>query len=227
MRKIFFAYLSKFLPKYKYRIVIRALKNIFRFFLPPDNWKFPVAVISAIITGLGIFIIDISNAPSYISDDPRTCINCHVMFPQYASWQHSSHFRVASCNDCHVPHDNYFRKYLFKASDGLRHSLWFTMRWEPQVIHIKEAGRNVVQENCIRCHSDRVDMVSLVEVTGDNNLKGQGHVCWECHRETPHGTVGSLSSAPNALVPVLESPVPDWILEHSKTDHENALILKK
>jgi cytochrome c nitrite reductase small subunit len=35
--------------------------------------------------------------------------------------------------------------------------------------------------------------------------------CWECHRETPHGRVNSLSSVPNARVPLPESPVPDWI----------------
>ena len=35
--------------------------------------------------------------------------------------------------------------------------------------------------------------------------------CWECHRETPHGRVNSISSVPNAKVPVLSSPVPDWL----------------
>jgi cytochrome c nitrite reductase small subunit len=35
--------------------------------------------------------------------------------------------------------------------------------------------------------------------------------CWECHRETPHGRVNSLSSVPYARVPVPESPVPQWL----------------
>lgn len=206
---------------------MRFLKRIFFFFFPPDRWQLPVIVLSAIFTGLFLFIFYISNATSYLSDKPETCINCHVMYPQYASWQHSSHFRVANCNDCHVPHDNPFRKYFFKASDGLRHSIWFTMRWEPQVIHIKDAGINVVQENCIRCHSDLVDMVSLCEVTGDNAKLGKGKLCWDCHRETPHGTVGSLSSAPNALAPVLDSPVPDWIMQQTDRKTTNALNYSK
>jgi cytochrome c nitrite reductase small subunit len=209
--------------------MLKVVKNIFYFFFPPDNWQFPVMLVSAVFLGIASFTFYISNAPSYLSDKPETCINCHVMYPQYATWQHSSHCRVATCNDCHVPHTSTFRKYFFKASDGLRHSLWFTMRWEPQVIHIKDAGVNVVQENCIRCHSDLVDMVSLVTVTGDNHNEGNGKLCWDCHRDVPHGTVGSLSSAPNALVPILETPVPDWILRSAEgKDHytPNAIKLK-
>ena len=173
-------------------------------------------IISAVILGFVFFIIYISNAHSYLSDDPKTCINCHVMYSQYASWQHSSHFRVANCNDCHVPQDLLVRKYYFKASDGLRHSLWFTMRWEPQVIRIKSAGINVVQENCIRCHSDLVNMINLVEVSGKNSKQGKGHLCWDCHKDTPHGSVGSLSSEPNSIVPVLPSPIPEWLFNKEK-----------
>jgi cytochrome c nitrite reductase small subunit len=35
--------------------------------------------------------------------------------------------------------------------------------------------------------------------------------CWECHRETPHGRVNSLTSVPNARIPVPGSPVPAWL----------------
>lgn len=181
----------------------RIINNILYYFAPSDNWKFTAMFITAIISGLIIFIIYISGAPSYISDNPKTCINCHVMFPQYATWQHSSHYHTATCNDCHVPHDNFVNKYFFKAGDGMRHAAIFTMRNEPQVIQIREAGINVVQQNCIRCHRDLVEMVSAVEVTGENSGEGKRKRCSDCHRETPHGTVNSLSSAPYALVPHL------------------------
>lgn len=190
---------------------MQRLKKIIQFFIPPQQWKFPVIVVIGIFTGLGAFAFYASNAPSYLSDEPETCINCHVMFPQYASWKHSSHANVATCNDCHVPQDNFFRKYYFKGADGLRHATIFTMRWEPQVIQIKQAGINVVQENCIRCHSDLVSMVALTEVTGENHNEGKGHRCWDCHRETPHGTVNSLAAYPHSLVPQLPSVVPNWL----------------
>jgi len=120
--------------------------------MPPEQWQVPVILLLGVIVGLGLYILRISNAASYLSDDSETCVNCHVMNPQYATWSHSAHREVTSCNDCHVPHDNVFSKYFFKAKDGMRHATMFTLRQEPQVIFIKEAGKEVVQENCIRCH---------------------------------------------------------------------------
>lgn len=129
------------------------LKNLLHWFKPPPRWQIPAAVVGGAIIGLGVFILKISNAPSYLSDNSQTCINCHVMYPQYATWYHSSHREVATCSDCHVPHQNLAVKYFFKAKDGLRHATVFTLRAEPQVIVIKNAGRKAVHQNCIRCHS--------------------------------------------------------------------------
>jgi cytochrome c nitrite reductase small subunit len=187
--------------------------KIIKKIIPPDKWKLPVAIIMGIFVGLGIYTVMISHAPSYLSDSPTTCINCHIMQPQYASWFHSSHRRVTTCNDCHVPHDNFFKKYFFKGKDGLRHATMFTLRLEPQVIQIKDDGINVVQENCKRCHIAMNQQVKTLTITGKNYTHGEGKLCWECHRNVPHGTVNSLSSSPNNLVPKLESPVPEWLKE--------------
>lgn len=176
---------------------------------PPDSWKVSVIIISGILSGLILLIIYVGNATSYLSDKPETCINCHVMYTQYASWRISSHARIATCNDCHVPQDNIFRKYFFKASDGLRHSTMFTFRLEPQVIRIKEAGINVVQENCKRCHSNLINHTQLITNESDKERK-----CWSCHEETPHGTVNSLSSFPNVHVPQIDPIIPEWIKEN-------------
>lgn len=187
------------------------MKRLIRFLKPPDNWQLPVIILLGVLTGTGFLIIRASNAHSYLSDDPETCINCHVMYTQYASWTHSSHREVATCNDCHVPQDNIVRKYLFKAMDGMRHATIFTARAEPQVIRIRQAGANVVQENCIRCHLSLVEMTTAVQVTADGHEKGDGARCWDCHRETPHGTVNSLSAAPYSILPRMESVVPEWM----------------
>ena len=95
---------------------------------PPANWKFFVIILIGIIVGLNINILHISNAVSYLSDDPKACINCHIIFPEFATWERGSHGRVTNCNDCHVPQDNIFRKHFFKTSDGLRHTSMFTFR---------------------------------------------------------------------------------------------------
>ena len=110
-----------------------------------------------------------------------------------------------------IAHTSVFAKYFFKAKDGMRHSTVFTLRNEPQVMKIKEEGTSVVQENCKRCHSFVNEEVTTMNVTGENYTHGEGKLCWECHRNVPHGTVTSLSSTPNAFVPRLSSPVPDWL----------------
>lgn len=187
------------------------LKKIISFFTPPPNWQFPVIILLGIIFGLGAHIFFISNAVSYLSDDPNACINCHVMTPQYATWQKSSHAKVATCNDCHVPQDHFVRTYYFKAMDGLRHATMFTFRLEPQVIRIKDAGRNAVQENCIRCHSNQIHPIALRAINNRNVEDQRPGVCWDCHREVPHGRVGSLSSTPYAQVPDYKPIMSGWL----------------
>lgn len=190
---------------------MNAIKRVFHFLVPPEKWRFTVLILSGIFTGILLLVVHISKATSYLSDEPETCTNCHVMYPYYASWSKSSHSQAATCADCHVPQDHFVRKYYVKGTDGMAHTTYFTFRWEPQVIRIKSRGINVVQENCIRCHLDLVDMVQAVEVSGRSAEAGDGKLCWDCHRETPHGTVRSLSAAPHALVERLPSVLPAWL----------------
>jgi len=178
---------------------------------PPDNWKVPVIIAAGIFTGLGLYTFYISNAPSYLGDKPETCVNCHIMAPQYATWSHSAHREKTNCNDCHVPHNNVVNKYFFKAKDGLRHATIFTLRKEPQVIFIKEAGKEEVHRNCIRCHKELLTDSKLLGYSDQTHKARMDRNCMDCHRETPHGRVNSLSSVPYARVPLPESPVPQWL----------------
>lgn len=163
-----------------------------------------------------------SRAYSYLSNDPATCINCHVMVPSYQSWSRSSHATKATCNDCHVPHDNIFSTYFFKAKDGLRHAAVFTMGTAPQALRPTADSSAVIMENCIRCHQDlnthivKTGMISYMDVEA-----GNGKACWDCHRDVPHTRISGLSSAPNAIVPlpvshVPISNVPQWLRNSQK-----------
>ncbi len=162
------------------------------------------ASITAFIIAVGVFIYTLktSKALSYLSSDPKVCINCHVMNPSYATWQKSSHARVASCVDCHLPRDNHFKKYLSKAKDGWNHSIAFTFNTYGQSIKISDDGAKRVQANCVSCHS------KLTETLRENRQKylGSKHSdfsperkCWDCHQEVPHGKVRSLTATPNNL----------------------------
>jgi cytochrome c nitrite reductase small subunit len=95
--------------------------------------------------------------------------------------------------------------------DGLRHATIFTLRAEPQVIFIKHAGIEVVQENCIRCHETLLKDHKLVARNEDFHHLRTDRLCWECHREVPHGRVNSISSVPFARVPLPSSTVPEWM----------------
>ncbi len=176
-----------------------------------------LAALSGLLAGLLIFIIYISRAHSYLSDDPRACINCHIMAPQYANWIHSAHRETAVCNDCHVPHQTIFHHYLFKAMDGTRHSYVYTFRLEPQTITMHAMGRKTVQDNCMRCHETLLSRTAM-----GHQPKDQQRLCWECHRHTPHGRVKSLSSTPNARVPTTGPVKPEWLpgLVKNKTNDE-------
>ncbi len=191
--------------------IFQKIKALIRFFLPPDEWQVRVLIVLGILVGVGLYIFYISNASAYLSSNPKTCINCHVMEPQYATWQRSSHARVASCVDCHIPHDNILHKYEFKLKDGLRHATIFTLHQEPQVIQIKPDGQMVVLSNCIRCHESILEESSLHQTTYQDYLKGDSKLCWDCHRDVPHGTVHSLSATPYTQTPVVAGGAPEWL----------------
>ncbi|MBN2377885.1 MAG: cytochrome c nitrite reductase small subunit [Sedimentisphaerales bacterium] len=146
------------------------------------------------VLGLALITARLGNAASYLSNEPQTCMNCHVMTDAYATWQRGSHGKVAVCNDCHIPHSNIVAKTAFKARDGMKHSYVFTMRQEPQVLELSAGAKPVVRENCLRCHSDQFAMVRLADSSERN--------CWDCH-DNIHGSVRSLSASPHVLRPQL------------------------
>jgi len=188
--------------------------------IPPDRWKLPVIIVSGIFTGLVFFLFYISKASSYLGDKPETCVNCHIMAPQYATWYHSAHRMKTNCNDCHVPHDNLISKYYFKARDGLRHATVFTLRREPQVIYIKEEGAMAVHRNCVRCHSDLITDNRLLTINSELMKNRISRRCSDCHRETPHGRINSLSAVPWARVPLPESPLPQWLRTEKQAERK-------
>ncbi|MDQ8202925.1 cytochrome c nitrite reductase small subunit [Pelagicoccus sp. SDUM812003] len=187
---------------------------------PSPAWRLPLILSTAILLGLGCVLLRVSNATSYLSDEPSACVNCHIMNPQYATWERGSHARVATCNDCHVPHDNLANKYYFKAKDGLRHAFMFTFHMEPQVIKVHEPGMGVVQQNCIRCHENLLNHTPNMMVTFEESQAGHGKLCWDCHSETPHGSVNSLSATEFARTPDLDSVMPEWMQNHFSNPNE-------
>lgn len=110
-----------------------------------------LAGVLGMLFGLSLFTFTYAEGTSYFSNDPETCLNCHVMRDQYESWNHSSHKEVAVCNDCHTPH-NLAGKLYVEARNGWNHSTAFTFGTYKDNIRIKDFNKDVVLNNCVECH---------------------------------------------------------------------------
>lgn len=158
--------------------------------------------IASVITAIGLFayVVNASNMISYLSEDPKVCINCHVMNTQYSSWQHSSHREKATCVQCHLPQDSFIDKMIAKSRDGFNHSMAMTFKTYESSIRVSDDAAKRIQANCIYCHketvSQMVDNSRLYQKNGGSSQVDRS--CRDCHR-TPHDSIRSLLSAPNAI----------------------------
>ncbi len=171
---------------------------------------FMIIALGVLVGGGGLFLY-LLRAHTYLTDDPAACVNCHIMGPYYATWFHSSHGRDATCNDCHVPQENFVKKWAFKGKDGTRHIAVFVTRGEKQVLRANDQSAQVIMNNCIRCHTQlNTEFVSAGRVDFMMSKVGEGKACWDCHRNSGHSQ-SSLSTSPDALVPYPDSPTPQWL----------------
>lgn len=135
------------------------------------------------IVGLGLYVTDFT---AYLGNNPATCNNCHVMDDVYEGWFHGSHRQWTTCNDCHTPH-SLIPKYLVKAQSGYHHVSAFLLGNIPDAIRAKESSQKIVQDNCIRCHSETVDNLDWEM----GYTKGEEpRQCSDCHSSTAHGKRG-------------------------------------
>jgi cytochrome c nitrite reductase small subunit len=140
-----------------------------------------VAILLGVPAGVGAFTFVYAKGFSYLSSDPRACVNCHVMNPQYDAWLTSGHRHTATCVGCHLPHAG-LAKWLAKAEHGFRHSAAFTLQNFKEPIEITPADRRLVQDNCVRCHAALVHDVVAVADTPERAVD-----CLHCHAGAGHG----------------------------------------
>lgn len=129
--------------------------------------------------GTGLFTFLYAKGASYLSNDARACANCHVMRDQYDGWVRSSHRAVATCNDCHTPHDP-IGKYTTKARNGFWHSLYFTTGTFHEPIEIKSRNREIVEHNCRECHA------GIVGALNAGHGRSEDPSCVRCHGAVGH-----------------------------------------
>lgn len=148
---------------------------------PFFKWLTFIFCLSAgILIGISGFTFHYAKGTSYLSNDPKACVNCHVMQEHYDSWIKSSHHAIASCNDCHIPHVFPY-KYIAKMRNGWNHSKAFTLQNFPDPIRITKKNLENLQENCLHCHD-----VLVSEITAHHGINENSISCTDCHRSVGH-----------------------------------------
>lgn len=147
------------------------------------------AVLVGLLVGQGAYTFRYAEGLSYFSKDPAACANCHIMQPQYDSWQKSSHHGVATCVDCHLPH-TFLAKYMAKAENGYHHSKGFTLQDFHEPIMIKGKNSQILQDNCLSCHGALVHELVSGATTDSDSIR-----CVHCHATAGHGEAAGIGGA--------------------------------
>ncbi|MBT3293949.1 MAG: cytochrome c nitrite reductase small subunit [Verrucomicrobia bacterium] len=150
-----------------------------------------LAVLFGMAIGTGAFTFKYAEGFSYFSKAPKACVNCHIMTPQYDSWQKSSHHGAATCVDCHLPHA-FVPKYIAKAENGYHHSKGFTLEDFHEPIMIKDKNHRILQENCVACHEDMVYELFRRDMTHPDAVS-----CMHCHAGVGHGSLPTSIGGPD------------------------------
>src|SRR5512138_2665186 len=141
-----------------------------------------IVAAAAAVVALALFAY-VTDAPAYAGTNPATCNNCHVMDSQYENWYHGAHAERAECVECHLPHQNFIAYWIAKGQTGMHDVYYFSTGQTPEMIRSKAETKQIIQDNCIRCHESTVDSILGGPMAFDRN-------CWDCHRNVAHGARG-------------------------------------
>ncbi|HUP46008.1 MAG TPA: cytochrome c nitrite reductase small subunit [Thermoanaerobaculia bacterium] len=151
------------------------------------SWRGWTLLVTALLIGaaigVGSFTFVYAKGYSYLSNDPATCANCHIMDEHYAAWVKSSHRLAATCNDCHTPHD-FAGKWMVKGKNGFWHSFYFTTGNFPYPLRITPPNHQVVEGACRNCHERITGFVD--HASHASGGRAEALHCTRCHRYVGH-----------------------------------------
>ena len=130
---------------------------------------------------LGIIVVAGGMVMDEASASPKFCGTCHAMKHEAATHAMSTHANVA-CVECHLPHENVAIYYMEKGQTGMHDTLHQVLNDYPVHIKISDHGRDIVNSNCLRCHSSTMGNVCV-----DKGKDGSA-TCTKCHSRIPHGS---------------------------------------
>jgi cytochrome c nitrite reductase small subunit len=137
-------------------------------------------VLMGILIGVAMYTFIYAKGWSYLTNNPETCANCHIMQPQYDGWIHSSHRNNIGCNSCHTPSD-FIGKWYTKASNGFWHSFYFTSGTFHEPIQITKRSLKITEKRCQQCHE-----ALTLGMHGGPRAQQNGRWCTRCHSNVGH-----------------------------------------
>lgn len=132
-------------------------------------------VVIGLFSGSTVYTFYYANGVSYFSDNPKACMNCHVMKPHYDSWNKSTHHAVTTCNSCHAPRDQ-LSKYITKAINGFNHSWAFSFDSYEDNLKIRPWNKEITLKTCMNCHKN----------FNHPNGYDKNFNCTSCHKGVGH-----------------------------------------
>lgn len=120
-----------------------------------------------------------------VTGRPQVCSQCHMMKPEFYTWQASSHKKI-ECGSCHVPPGlvNFFKYRL----SGLKELYYMaTASYAAPIVILKP----VTDDACNRCHNMATRHLSP---SGDLIIPHDVHArkkvsCSKCHGGVAHGNI--------------------------------------
>lgn len=131
-----------------------------------------------LLAGAGLVLMLLTRLPVLGLEEASFCERCHVMQEQVDTYRHSPHQQAANCGGCHDPH-GLVSGSAYAAYTGTRDVYRVVSSTIPAEIRATDMSKQVIQNNCLRCHGD------IMKEIGDTSQDGGKH-CFHCHREIVH-----------------------------------------
>ncbi|PMP67732.1 MAG: cytochrome c nitrite reductase small subunit [Thermodesulfobacterium geofontis] len=137
-----------------------------------------------LILGFLLILIFIG-LPSIIekTNESTFCIKCHIMKPEYLNQIKGGLHNNLKCVECHLPIDNKILFYTWKIINGAKDTIIFYIGFTPEKISASFRSKEIIQNNCIRCHYQMVSKINITE-----------RKCWFCHRKINHQLTGLIET---------------------------------
>ncbi len=138
-----------------------------------------------IITGLLVFLFGGMYAATALTSTPEFCKSCHIMQPEYATWQASSHSQI-SCVECHVD-SGLVNEMKHKVVATKELYMYVTKTYELPI----RMTEDIPDNRCLKCHSTKRPVSPSYQglyIPHDKHNKA-GVGCIKCHSGVAHGKI--------------------------------------